>query len=123
MTTRTALALALACLVGVGACAGASGGAVDAGGCLRVDPTCTGTVPSYQALVQPIVEQACATCHYPGSALARTSLVTYADVSRESGTALGQVSACLMPPANAPPLTGAERAALLSWLACGAPDN
>jgi hypothetical protein len=100
----------------------------DAPACVREDPTCSSTPPSYAKTIQPLVTNACVTCHYPESDLARSPLTSYADLQLVYGSALGQVSACLMPPPSGPdagqvPLTAAERTALLTWLACGAPDN
>jgi hypothetical protein len=97
---------------------------VDAPSCVRADPTCPTVVPSYSATVRDIVETACVDCHYPGSGMSNVgSLVTYEDVYASYGSSLGQVSACLMPRPPKPPMPEADRATLLAWLACGAPDN
>jgi uncharacterized membrane protein len=90
---------------------------------MRVDPTCPATVPSYATTIHPILVSTCATCHYPDSPYAESSLVTYEDVNLAYGAALGQVSACLMPPRGQMQLTDEQRTALLDWLACGAPEN
>lgn len=95
----------------------------DAYVCMRADPSCTTPAPSYASIIKPILATSCVTCHYPGSNLARTSLASYSAVQLAYGAALGQVSACLMPPSNEPQLTEEDRATLLAWLACGAPDN
>ena len=125
-TIRLACALALPVLGGVGACSSSStspDGASDAAMCTRADPTCPADVPSYATMIHPILLSTCATCHYPASPYAESSLVTYEDVALVYGAALGQVSACLMPPPARPQLTDEQRAALLGWLACGAPEN
>jgi uncharacterized membrane protein len=96
----------------------------DAGAtCAFVDPSCTTPTPSYAVVIKPVISDTCTACHYPNSPLAQTSLTTYADVHGELGAALTQVSSCLMPPPSYPQPTPAERAALLTWLACGAPEN
>jgi uncharacterized membrane protein len=102
---------------------GPSDGGADGSACARADPSCPNVVPSYANGVRATLEQRCVTCHYPNSPLAESSLATYPAAHLVFGAALGQVSACLMPPATAPQLSSEERAALLSWLACGAPDN
>jgi uncharacterized membrane protein len=135
--TLPASLLSLA-LVAAG-CGGASGepaSLVDASGaeaapvdaavvtaCVRADPSCTSPAPSYAATVRPILTSACVSCHHPDSTEAQSSLATYPSVHLVFGAALGQVAACLMPPAGYPQLTAEERTALLAWLACGAPDN
>ena len=110
-------------LLGVAACGSASA-VPDAGAaCVRSSATCDGTPASYAATVAPLLDRESVSCHFANSPLARTSLATYTDVQRVSGTVIGQLSACLMPPAGQPGLTSEERATLLTWLACGAPDN
>ena len=79
--------------------------------------------PSYSATVHPILVASCASCHYPGSHLAQSSLTTYEEVHLVLGAALDQVSNCLMPPMGYCPLSAEDRTALLTWLACGAPEN
>jgi hypothetical protein len=132
MSARRSLLLAtlLPMLLLPGALAGCSSSddaAVDAAVCARVDPSCPSAVPSYAATVAPIIQGACTPCHHPDSTYARSSLTSHADVELVYGSALGQVSACLMPPAGPAagqkPLTDDERDALLAWLACGAPNN
>jgi hypothetical protein len=111
------LVLALGC--------GGQSGAVDADAtaCARADPTCDGSPPSYASEVEPIVTSLCVPCHYVGSPYSPTDLVGYSKVQLTSGSSLGQVEACLMPPPGTPQLTEAQRSALMAWLACGAPDN
>jgi hypothetical protein len=70
-----------------------------------------------------IVEAGCVACHYPGNPYSQFVLSTYPDLYKNRGSALNQVYACLMPLADAAPLTPADRADLLTWLVCGAPDN
>ena len=91
--------------------------------CARADPTCEGSPPSYAHDVAPIFAELCVSCHYAGSPYSPTSLVDYAKVQLSSGSSLGEVEACLMPPLGTPQLTEAQRTAMLAWLACGSPDN
>jgi len=123
-SAASAHVLALAALLT--GCGGGATSTTDAGqptACMHEDPTCAAPAPSYSADVRPILEEACATCHYAGSNLARSALTSYSDVHSVYGAALGQVSACLMPPPSQPLLTAEARTTLLTWLACGAPDN
>jgi hypothetical protein len=116
----------LAALLGCGGASSApADAAVGASSCVRVttSPTCASPVPSYSATIHELLVSTCANCHYPGSGRAQSSLTTYDDVQLVYGSALGQVSACLMPPPDNPSLTEAQRAELIDWLACGAPDN
>jgi hypothetical protein len=118
-----ALGLLAGCSSGSPSSGDGADAASDAPVCARADPSCPKAVPSYANDIAPIVLDACVPCHYPMSNLAHSSLATYPSVHLVYGSALGQVEACLMPPPGVPPLTDAERTALLGWLACGAPDN
>jgi len=123
--TALALSVAFACACGAGAPASGTDAATEVPACVRTDPSCpeASAPPSYATTVHSIFVTACVNCHYPGSTLAYSSLATYEDVHLVYGSALGQVSSCLMPPAGQPPLTEADRTALLTWLVCGAPEN
>ncbi len=50
-------------------------------------------------------------------------LIAYGDVSDWASLINFDVKGCAMPPADAGPLTNADRATLLNWIACGAPNN
>jgi hypothetical protein len=84
---------------------------------------CASAVPSYGREVAPIIEQRCATCHYPGNTLSGNVFADYEDVYALRRTALTRIYGCVMPPEAAPALTPEERRILLHWLTCGAPDN
>ncbi len=93
--------------------------AIDASAC--VDP-----VPSYESDIAPLLDRACnSTCHAPG--VGPWPLTDYSDVYAWSSAIAFDVSDCAMPPLDAGagngPLSDAERATLLDWIACGAPDN
>jgi hypothetical protein len=59
-----------------------------------------------------------------GGVAADRLLDTWAQVYPQRTSVLTQVYACWMPPGPAgEALTSAERALLLGWLVCGAPDS
>jgi hypothetical protein len=88
----------------------------------RGDVCETGT-PSYRLEARPIIEERCATCHYPGNRRSSYVFAERDDVSSARQTVLTRIYSCVMPPEGAAPLTAEERGVLLAWLVCGAPDN
>jgi mono/diheme cytochrome c family protein len=84
---------------------------------------CAATPPSYARDVAPILAAKCVVCHGPGGVEATRDLSTYDHVHTQRSSVLDQVHACMMPPAGGEALTAAERATLLGWLVCGAPQN
>jgi hypothetical protein len=112
---------ALAALLALAACepAPAAGSCPD-----DLPPACPAPAPSYQAQVAPLLEARCVGCHGAGQVASNRLLDSYGSVFPQRAAVLRQTYACQMPPADAgAPLTLAERAALLGWLVCGAPDN
>lgn len=98
-------------------------GSVASGGCPNDLPTsCPSGAPGYAATIAPLLEARCVSCHGPGGVSSEKPLGTWAEVSARRSSVLDQVYACRMPqpPAVLPP---AERAELLAWLVCGAPDD
>jgi hypothetical protein len=89
----------------------------------RVPPCPTSAKPSYQHDVKQIVSNYCVTCHYPGSSISNIDYSTYAGVAAQWGQALSAVDGCRMPPADSPPMPSDTRTALMTWLACMAPNN
>ncbi|HEY2745102.1 MAG TPA: cytochrome c peroxidase [Polyangia bacterium] len=87
--------------------------------------SCPATAPSYATDVAPIVANVCAAmCHAPGGIAQNRPLGDYQSLFNLSDAVLNQVSVCNMPPANADPQLGeADRATLLAWIVCGAPNN
>jgi hypothetical protein len=85
---------------------------------------CAPPIPSFANDLTPLFDAKCNTCHdgMPGSPW---PLTNYDDVSAWAVTVLSDIVACTMPPADAgaPELTEAERATLIDWLVCGAPNN
>ena len=118
------IAFALACET--------NGSAPDAGdplpsSCTALDASvCTSPPPSFSADVMPIVNRACnATCHAPG--VGPWPFTSYDDVHDWETIIQGDIIRCSMPPADAAAangvLTDSERATILDWMACGAPNN
>jgi hypothetical protein len=82
-------------------------------------------VPSFATDVAPVVARVCGMkCHAPGGIAQNRPLTDYASVVALGDAILNQVSVCNMPPADADPALGeADRATLLAWIVCGAPNN
>ncbi|GAC1351810.1 MAG: hypothetical protein NVS3B20_19950 [Polyangiales bacterium] len=85
--------------------------------------SCPALVPSYRADVAPIVSTHCSKCHSPAGQAPDRLFTDYAHLFPFRGSVLNQVYTCRMPPSSEAPLTIAERATLLGWLVCKAPDN
>jgi hypothetical protein len=89
-----------------------------------VPKTCPSPAPSWSADVQPILAARCWSCHADGGvAVQDMDLGSYASVYGGRTTVLSQVYGCRMPPSGEPQLTPAERATVLGWFACGAPND
>jgi len=85
-------------------------------------PACPGTPPSYQTDIAPIIEHSCLSCHDTDKVASARLLTDYNSLFTLRTQILNQVSDCSMPPPEGAPLTDTERATLLGWLACGAPQ-
>ncbi|HEX4353498.1 MAG TPA: hypothetical protein VHZ95_11295 [Polyangiales bacterium] len=126
---------------GANGTAGTSGGAggtsdaVDAGICTYVpgnDPdncpddlpqNCPDPAPSYGSEVSTLISSYCVPCHRAGGLAADRQFGTYAVVFKDRIDMLSRLAKCEMPPSCAAQPTATERAALLSWLVCNAPNN
>jgi len=85
---------------------------------------CVNPPPSFKTDVEPILERRCWVCHTDGGPAAAThDFSTYDHVFLQRGSMLNQVYSCRMPPADAGQPTPDERAKLLMWFVCKAPDN
>ncbi len=85
---------------------------------------CVAPAPGFDAAVGPILARRCNACHGDGGfERPAHDLGTYAGVFKQRGSVLTQVYGCLMPPVDAAALDPAERAQVLDWLVCGAPNN
>jgi len=119
-----ALVLLVACAPAVACGGGSSSGAGGAGDCPdEVPATCPVPPPTFGASVSPIFNAVCTNCHAPGQAASDQPLTSYAEISQRKDAIVLQIDSCRMPPAPTPPLTSDERAAILGWIVCGAPDN
>lgn len=88
-----------------------------------VPSTCSTTPPSWQGEVQAVVQRRCASCHSSRGAASSHPFSTWAEANDHQALMLDQLATCRMPPAGASALTSTERAALVGWLVCGAPNN
>jgi mono/diheme cytochrome c family protein len=80
--------------------------------------------PSWAQEVSPIVTRTCVGCHGPGGIEATRPYGTWAQVSANKQGVLAQIYACRMPQPDAGvSLSEADRAVLLHWFVCGAPNN
>jgi hypothetical protein len=125
MRGRSASLLVFACLAA--ACiAIACGGGSSGESCPSNDlpSACPSNVPSYANDIAPILRSRCGPCHFPGGVEdSQHDYSTYAHVYAQRGTMLNQVYSCSMPPSGSPPPTADERAKLLAWFVCNAPNN
>ncbi len=126
MTRSPIWLLALAC------CCGGPGGpdaSVDPCGATGGEPhdlpqSCPSPEPSFSKDVQPIIQSNCDLCHLPGDpSYPGFPYDSYADDKKYASEMLNFVSSCLMPKPPGPPLTEAQRQALMGWVVCGAPNN
>jgi uncharacterized membrane protein len=88
-----------------------------------VPVTCPPSTPSYATDVSPLLYSYCTSCHQPGGSQSGKPLDTFASVSSLSSKVESKVADCSMPPSSSPQPTAAERDVILSWIACGAPNN
>ena len=110
----------MAVAIGTLAACGGGGG----GSCPNDLPgACPSTPPSYARDISPVISGRCFPCHAPGGQEQVKPLTTYQQVFDQRGPVLDQVYHCRMPLSGAPQLTAGERAQLLTWLVCNAPDN
>jgi hypothetical protein len=102
--------------------------------CVNETPAaCPDAAPSYAANVVPVVQVHCYECHADAGVEQSGSgidLGSYEGLWHERGAVTTQLSECAMPPAMAAdgmappvPTTAVERATILGWVVCGAPDN
>ena len=81
--------------------------------------SCPTTPLSYATTIAPLIHDHCAGCHSAGWIEAKHPLDTYPRLTALRLSAYTQVLSCRMPPASEPPLTHAERLALIDWFSCG----
>lgn len=124
MRART-LTLAAALAVAARAAAGCSPDSADGPSCPQDLPqSCPNPPPSFKNEVEPIIEHRCWACHTDGGvAAAVRDFSTYDRIYAQRGAMLDQIYACRMPLPDAGQPTPEERAKLLGWFVCKAPDN
>jgi uncharacterized membrane protein len=86
------------------------------------DSDCASATPSYSQQVSGVMQQYCAVCHLPGNGRSSTLLSDYEQIYAERRTVFTQIYNCEMPVGHRE-LTPENRALLLQWLVCGAPNN
>jgi cytochrome c5 len=92
--------------------------------CPKLTTECTGTVPSFENDVQPILDAQCNTCHTAAIEGAPWPFDSYDDTLDWKNLVLSDLQGCGMPPADAgAPLPEKDRETLNAWIICGAPDN
>jgi hypothetical protein len=122
-------AIAAASVVGpLAACTTSPGGS--GSGCPTLFNDCPDATPppSWQNDVQPLIATYCLRCHSDGGvAPPQFNYTTYQGVFRSRAVMVTELNQCFMPPGDASPPaampTPAERQTLVSWIACGAPQN
>jgi hypothetical protein len=123
------LAWVLVAALGVGSTASCSG-SDGSGACTVTRPSaCRSPGPSWSKQVQPIIDQACAPCHFPGpggQALSQGNydFSSYRDVDNNLTLVLQEVSTCTMPLAGGnAPLSTADAETIVNWILCGGANN
>lgn len=113
----TAKAFGLALLMGalLGACGSGHSCPSD------LPDACPPEAPSFKTQVFPLIKLRCQGCHRPIT-LRDPDLSSYAAIYANREPVFSQVYSCRMP-SRGIELTSEERATLLDWLVCGAPDN
>lgn len=127
---------ALFALLFAAGCGGAPLAPVDAGveddsvpdlasGCQSEHPTCPDVdmAPSFTNDVAPIIEHYCFPCHDTGGVEKAHLFTDWQHIEPQVGEMLTQVESCNMPPFPAPVPDEQTRVTLLTWLACGGPNN
>jgi hypothetical protein len=88
-----------------------------------VTATCPNPKPSYKRDVAPILDAQCNNCHV-GGATGPWPLSPYEDLLHWRKQLLVSLVKCTMPPEDAgKTLSETERAKIIGWVACGAPNN
>lgn len=86
------------------------------------DADCSTAVPSYAGQVSGVIEEYCEVCHLPGNRLSTKTFPDYEHIFASRRTMLSQIYACRMPVGHRR-LSAENRALLLKWFVCGAPNN
>jgi hypothetical protein len=86
---------------------------------------CPAPEPSWSGQIEGIVASVCGQCHADGGVeQSAFDFSTYEYVFIDRGPIFSQVASCAMPPSDGGVMFPSdERAALLAWLVCNAPNN
>lgn len=84
---------------------------------------CATAAPSYANDIAPLVADGCLGCHFTRNPYSSIVLETQSELYDQRQLVETQLYRCTMPPSDGTPLTSTERAKLLKWLVCGAPNN
>ena len=92
------------------------------------DTFCDEATPSWSTQVQPIVQQYCTECHTdggPGESLFNAT--SYKTIHSGAAAMVQAVNNCSMPNLDASPPaplpSDEQRQTLITWIACGSPEN
>ena len=108
------------------ACAGSESPADDSPSCAATLPAgtdCNTAAPSYATEIAPLVAARCLDCHFAGNHNSSVVLETQSELNGQRGLVETQVYRCQMPPSDGGAMSDSDRALLLKWLVCGAPNN
>lgn len=110
--------------------------AVALAGCSKPEPqacpddlpaSCPSPAPTFSADVAPLIQSHCAGCHSADGEEPNPLLIDYDGVTGPMDSTARMVETqlvqCKMPPPDQPPLTSAERQAILGWIICGARND
>jgi hypothetical protein len=86
------------------------------------DSDCPSAAPSYSQQVSGVLEQYCEVCHLPGNGVSSHVFSNYDEIFATRRTMLTQIYGCRMP-VGPRRLTAEDRAVLLKWFVCNAPNN
>ncbi len=104
----------------------ACSGSPDGPSCPTLATSCPAVVPSWSNEVQPIVRRSCYPCHEAGgtAVLEGHDFETYAGFTMSPSTVESDVIGCNMPePGGNEPLSATDAQTIVSWFACGHPEN
>ncbi len=110
----------------LGACASGSEPVDPGPACTTALPSsddCATAAPSYTNDIAPLVGGRCLGCHFARNPNSSVVLETQSEIYDQRQLVETQLYRCAMPPSTGTPLTSDERAELLKWLVCGAPNN
>lgn len=82
---------------------------------------CSSAAPSYSQSVAALIETKCLACHSQGNTISSIELFDHASVYKNRRLALTQVYQCKMPQVGT--LSAEQRATLLKYFVCDAPEN